>query len=179
MVAYVRPLQVALVLALAIVATSQEVNDAPAEQEVNDRAERALKPDELKGKSEGRILGNVRTTTLWAISVSTSTGFLSCLSGITTTTACNGKRKKRQTNIAYIPDNYDPEISGSLANDAIQEKEQELEADRSGKIYGFTVWTAVTQSTTVTVFSTNSASTVRLSFYCSAALATVPQLSCG
>merc|ERR1711962_1782658 len=174
MVLTLSPVQLALVLALAFVAASQAddvVEEAVGGREVgDDRVERDV--------AEGRLLGSVRTTTLWAISVSTSTQFLSCRSGIDTA-VCDGRRKRRRSvNIEYMRDNNDADISGSI--DSHQKREvQELEADRSGKLYGFTVWTAVTQSTTVTVLTTNTDTTVRLSFYCSAALADVPAISCG
>merc|ERR1711942_11736 len=179
MVPKIRPLQIVLALALVIVATSQEdVAETAAESEVNDRAERDLRAIKAEGKNaEGRLLGSVRTTTLWAISVSTSTQFLSCLSGTATTTACNGKRRRRKSlSIEHVGDDTKT-LSGSIApQPGVHEV---LESDRSGKLYGFTVWTAVTQSTTVTVFSTNDATTVTLSFYCSNALASMPSLSCG
>merc|ERR1711962_331469 len=173
MVLTVSPVQLALVLALAFVAASKGADDvveAVGDNQGADRVERDV--------AEGRLLGSVRTTTLWAISVSTSTQFLSCRSGIDTA-VCDGRRKRRRSvNIEYMRDNNDADISGSI--DSHQKREvQELEADRSGKLYRFTVWTAVTQSTTVTVLTTNTDTTVRLSFYCSAALADVPAISCG
>merc|ERR1739838_137522 len=125
---------------------------------------------------KGRILGQVSTTTLWSISVSTSTVFFTCASGHAPAVVCAGRRKKRRINInENFHDNVNPEITGSMDN---VEKEQEQELKKSEKLYGFTVWTAVTASSTVVVRTTNTASTVRVSFYCSAALLSANAL-CG
>merc|ERR1712179_405919 len=126
----------------------------------------------------GRILGQVSTTTLWSISVSTSTVHFSCLSGISSNIVCNGRRKRRMARniIANIVDNVNPGITSSLEN--VNEKEQEKDLEKSEKLFGFTVWTAVTASSTVTVFSTNTASTIRMSYYCTAALADTPGSAC-
>jgi len=163
MVAFVRAVFLGLVLALATLVASEE----PKGPSPSIRTERDVPIADNNAKL-GRILGQVSTTTLWSISVSTSTVFYTCASGHTPATVCAGRRKKRRINIAEnFDDNVNPELTGSMDN---VEKEQEQELKKSEKLYGFTVWTAVTASSTVIVRTTNTASTVRVSFYCSAAL---------
>ncbi|CAL4196887.1 unnamed protein product, partial [Meganyctiphanes norvegica] len=127
----------------------------------------------------GRILGQVATTTLWDVSVATSTVFFRCISGDQSAAACAGrkKRKRRTINIEYTDDNVKRDLSSSLDTNR-KGKEQELNLEKSEKLYGFTVWTAVTVASTVTVLTTNTETTIRLSFYCFAAFDDIPT-TCG
>jgi len=177
MVAFIRAVFLGLVLALVTVVAAEEpksrVDGAEPSSAIRSERDVAILDNNAK---VGRILGQVSTTTLWSISVSTSTVFFTCASGHLATAACAGRRKKRRINMPEnFQDNVNPELGGSMAN---VEKEQEQELKKSEKLYGFTVWTAVTASSTVIVFTTNTASSVRVSFYCSAALLSANAL-CG
>merc|ERR1711909_100450 len=187
MIVCVRAVFLGLVLALATAVESDVTQQAVAgagilvdESDATERDERGIAMvDTNQEIGRGRILGQVSTTTLWSVSVSTSTVHFSCLSGISTQIACGGRRRKRRMTrktIQNIVDNVNPAITSSFEN--INEKEQEKDLEKSEKLFGFTVWTAVTASSTVTVFSTNTASTIRMSYYCTAALADTPGSAC-
>ncbi|KAK3857520.1 hypothetical protein Pcinc_036231, partial [Petrolisthes cinctipes] len=137
--------------------------------------------------SEKLFFGSYSTTTYTVVSASTSTVFYSCLSG-TSGTVCQGRRKRKAFSVPRATDGEDVDnagLEGSLSGEEelTEAPETRVESnpdqgDGEGK-FSFTVWTISRTTTSVTVFFTNTSSTVRISFYCRAGGLVTPALSCG
>ncbi|ROT75860.1 uncharacterized protein [Penaeus vannamei] len=124
------------------------------------------------------FFGTYRTTTYTVVSASTSTVFATCLSG-SDTTLCAGRsarRARRKLDKALdMPEVGSEDLSSSLLDTkTVAESEDVQEKDK----LAFTVWTTSRTTTSVTVFFTNTSSTVRVSFYCVAGGISVPN-GCG
>ncbi|XP_037790068.1 uncharacterized protein LOC119585495 [Penaeus monodon] len=117
------------------------------------------------------------TTTYTVVSASTSTVFFSCLSGSYTALICNGRKKK---SIRAMPDlesvSSDVSLDPSESVDplAIERDDDPATSEK----FGYTVWTVAKTTTTVTVRYTNTATTVKISYYCGAGGVRYPANSC-
>ncbi|XP_042870889.1 uncharacterized protein LOC122252440 [Penaeus japonicus] len=129
-------------------------------------------------KDAGRFFfGNYQTSTLTVVQASTSTVFLSCLSTINTAATCSGKRKKRT--IATNKDNDIKDMADiQLDSSANSEVRVERSEPSENQKLGFTIWTTAKTTTTVTILSTNTATTIRLSYGCSAGAVSLPAVNC-
>ncbi|CAL4124082.1 unnamed protein product [Meganyctiphanes norvegica] len=134
---------------------------------------------DVEGGARGKfVFGSYRTTTHTVVQAATSTVFFSCLSG-TGTALCTGKRKKRTLRNDLQADLLPGGVSaleGSLGGSDIADP-LKLEAAGSGNAdgkLGFTIWTTNRLTTSVTVFFTDTLTTIRLSYFCNAAGITSP-----
>ncbi|KAK4306518.1 hypothetical protein Pmani_021662 [Petrolisthes manimaculis] len=137
--------------------------------------------------SEKLFFGSYSTTTYTVVSASTSTVFYSCLSG-TSGTVCQGRRKRKTFSIPRATDGDDVNnagLEGSLNGEEELSEAPETRVESNGEEgngegkFSFTVWTISRTTTSVTVFFTNTSSTVRISYYCRAGGLVTPALSCG
>ncbi|XP_071525998.1 uncharacterized protein [Panulirus ornatus] len=141
--------------------------------------------EEARVHDKGRFfVGSYQTTTHTVVVASTSTVFFSCLSG-SANTLCTGRRRKRTISVPIEQDAASIEGDSSLALDSSSEGDEDLptdspldDDDHSGKS-AFIVWTTTSTTTSVTVFYTNTSTTVRLSYLCLAAGVSLPAAQCG
>ncbi|XP_042873274.1 uncharacterized protein LOC122253914 [Penaeus japonicus] len=120
------------------------------------------------------FFGTYRTTTYTVVSASTSTVFATCLSG-SDTTLCAGRsarRAKRKLEKSLDEVTNVGDLSGSLLD--TKSVAETLEGVEEKDKLAFTVWTTSRTTTSVTVFFTNTSTTVRVSFYCVAGGLSVP-----
>jgi len=127
-------------------------------------------------------LGQYSTTTFTIVSASTSTVFVTCVSNTIPATLCNGRRRRAANPVLMLDklggDNGDFVSLDSSRNDEVEGAPESTDAETAdGKIF-FTVWTTSRSTTSVTVFYTNTATTVTVSIPCTAALQTIPTLGC-
>ncbi|CAL4121663.1 unnamed protein product [Meganyctiphanes norvegica] len=140
--------------------------------------------DEFMDIRQKFLLGTSSTTTYTVVSAATSTVYHSCLSGISSSALCTGRRKKRSNIIKKI-DLLNRPLLEDLASSTLQEsmseawtREARSDGSEQGR-FGFTVWTPTKLTTSVTVLYTNTSSTIRLSYFCSAAFVESPAAGCG
>ncbi|CAL4063805.1 unnamed protein product [Meganyctiphanes norvegica] len=135
---------------------------------------------QAKEEVDGRVLFGASpysTTTYTVVSVSTSTAFYKCYSGIVTTKTCTGRRKKRQI--------ITKDLEHSESSPAIESSKNEMaeivkSVEPKDRLIGFTVWTTAMTTTSVTIISTDTATTIRMSFACIIGGADYPNYnSCG
>ncbi|XP_027213290.2 uncharacterized protein [Penaeus vannamei] len=112
------------------------------------------------------------TTTYTVISASTSTVFYSCLSGSYTALICKG-RKRKSTRAFRNLDSIDGDASlDSISLDSSSDAMGPAATDRDDSVaanrFGYTVWTTSKTTSTVTLLYTNTASTIKISYYCDA-----------
>ncbi|KAK8407292.1 hypothetical protein O3P69_002090 [Scylla paramamosain] len=139
--------------------------------------------DQSDGKSDsGRLIfGSSSTTTYTGVSLSTSTVFLTCLSG-TGTQVCEGRRKRRD--VKQLEDlaqsEMSPELEGSIDEEDGKSlvPAEVLEENKGNEKLAFTVWTTSRTVTTITTTSTNDATTIRVSIYCLAGNIQLPNFPC-
>ncbi|XP_047495439.1 uncharacterized protein LOC125043387 [Penaeus chinensis] len=118
------------------------------------------------------------TTTYTIVSASTSTVFFSCLSGSYTALICKGRKKK---SIRPMPDleSISSDVSLDSSSDSAGPPAIERDDDpTTSEKLGYTVWTVAKTTTTVTVRYTNTASTIKISYYCGAGGINYPANSC-
>ncbi|XP_042873276.1 uncharacterized protein LOC122253915 [Penaeus japonicus] len=123
------------------------------------------------------LFGTVRTTTYTVVSASSSTVFYSCLSGSYTALICQGRKKKSLRKIEEVDGLEDMPLDASSDASVEPLLEKDVDSKDTQKI-GFTVWTTSKTTTTVTVLYTNTASTIRISYYCGAGGINYPTNSC-
>ncbi|XP_050727022.1 uncharacterized protein LOC127003983 [Eriocheir sinensis] len=139
-----------------------------------------------KEDKERFIFGPRSITTYTAVSVTTSTAFLTCLSG-TNDNVCQGRRKKRSVRLMQDISKREGE-STSLSTSLIEEADtvvaptgstKKAEGDSQGdeKLI-FTVWTTARITTSITLVSTDTNTTIRVSFYCLAGNVQLPTINC-
>merc|ERR1712212_1433616 len=118
-------------------------------------------------------LATYSTTTYTVVSVSTSSMKLICYSGIKSATICAGRRRKRKVH-------HDTQLEAETESDnALESSKDQLAepvepvrqgkaegSDPEGRLLGFTVWTTAKSTTSVTVFYTDTATTVKVSIGC-------------
>ncbi|XP_063592248.1 uncharacterized protein LOC134769450 [Penaeus indicus] len=153
-----KPVYFAVALALAAAASGEEVKSA--------------RNDFLS------VFAVQSTTTYTIVSASTSTVFFSCLSGSYTALICQGRKKK---SIRAMPDldSISSDVfldtsSDSAGSPAIERDDDPTNSEK----FGYTVWTVAKTTTTVTVRYTNTASTIKISYYCGAGGINYPPNSC-
>ncbi|KAK7076182.1 hypothetical protein SK128_016681 [Halocaridina rubra] len=128
------------------------------------------------------LFGSFSTTRYTQVVASTSTVFFSCLSGTSGGAVCMGrntKRKKRMLqNDMTIGDSPNvPEVESSQATSPEKTDLAPVESTNNSKL-AFTIWTTSRTTTQVTVFFTNTSTTIRLSYYCFAGGIQFPQFNC-
>nr|XP_045616233.1 uncharacterized protein LOC123769232 [Procambarus clarkii] len=163
---------------LAVAATELVAGEAGALDE-------ALKEGGLKEDASAitedkeRFFGSYYTQTRTVVSAFTSTVFLSCLSG-TSTVKCAGRRRRslHDTNIKTLIQEFDEpsllDTSGDGGVAALEASDQEP----NEKLFGISIWTTTATTTSVTVFFTNTSTTIRISYYCIAAGLVLPVQRC-
>ncbi|XP_069173063.1 uncharacterized protein [Procambarus clarkii] len=163
---------------LAVAATELVAGEAGALDE-------ALKEGGLKEDASAitedkeRFFGSYYTQTRTVVSAFTSTVFLSCLSG-TSAVKCAGRRRRslHDTNIKTLIQEFDEpsllDTSGDGGVAALEASDQEP----NEKLFGISIWTTTATTTSVTVFFTNTSTTIRISYYCIAAGLVLPVQRC-
>ncbi|KAF2357971.1 hypothetical protein FHG87_011274 [Trinorchestia longiramus] len=117
------------------------------------------------------------TQTHTIVSFTTSTVPLTCFGGFSPAEdipACMGKRRKRSTkpiNRNWSEGSFDIESSQGFPSAT------EVDLTKKGRKF-FTVWTKSFTTTTLTTISTDSATTLSLSYYCSAGNLEIPNIGC-
>ncbi|KAK7076180.1 hypothetical protein SK128_016679 [Halocaridina rubra] len=124
------------------------------------------------------LFGSFSTTTYTQVVASTSTVFFSCLSGTATGTVCQGRgarrnKKLKRPDITVVESEVKEDIESSITDDVVNQQDMV----RNSKL-GFTIWTTSRTTTSVTVFFTNTSTTLRLSYYCFAGGIQFPQFNC-
>ncbi|XP_064078487.1 uncharacterized protein LOC135195914 [Macrobrachium nipponense] len=134
-----------------------------------------------------RLFGSFSTTTYTIVSAITSTVFFSCLSG-TDSTVCRGRNAKRfrrgsKSKAIELADDTDPTLplleSSDVAEPLTEDRNAAAEPQADNQKFGFTVWTTARTTTSVTVFYTNTSTTIRLSYFCIAGGIQLPINRCG
>ncbi|XP_018021948.1 uncharacterized protein LOC108678113 [Hyalella azteca] len=123
------------------------------------------------------FFGSFRTQTHIIVTYSTSTVPLYCLLG-TATSACTvgrRRRKRQSVPISLLANEMQDRVESSLSG--FDSKGQMREVVDGGKKF-FTVWTKFLTTTTLTTTATNTASTISLSYYCTAGSISLPA-NCG
>ncbi|XP_042873285.1 uncharacterized protein LOC122253923 [Penaeus japonicus] len=132
-------------------------------------------------KQKRYLFGTVSTTTYSLVSVSTSTVYFSCLSGTFTQRVCQGRnaKRKRKSLVENVNDVQDAMLLDSSGGEKGAEPDPDFSQD-DGDVerLGFTVWTTSKTTSTVTVIYTNTASTVKISYYCVAGGIRYPSVNC-
>ncbi|XP_018021966.1 uncharacterized protein LOC108678129 isoform X2 [Hyalella azteca] len=189
--AFVRAWVLAVTLIAVAYATELEDSNAPAAA-----SPAAAKASEVppKGVSnfakEKAFFGSYRTITRTGVSLLTSTVPVTCFSGLTAA-LCLGRKRRRVFLDGQLPDqkmNFmsTPEAAGkndkSTTLDSSQEESNEAAVDEEndGRFVGglYTIWNSSTTSTTVTVRYTDTATTVKVSYYCTIKGMDVPTVFC-
>merc|ERR1712142_845350 len=122
-------------------------------------------------------MGTYTTTTYTAVSLSTSTVYASCYSG-THTILCTGRKKGLRQKRKIADDLMTPE-EGLQSSQAEGGKEGDDAVLSNDDRLNFTVWTTTKTTTSVTVMYTNTASTIRISYYCVAGGINLPNACAG
>merc|ERR1712106_190294 len=128
-----------------------------------------------KGLEAGRFmnaLATYSTTTYTVVSVSTSSMKIICYSGIASATTCKGRRRKRKVRqydnlLEAAESQSDNVLEGSKDQlaESVEPRQGKAE-DLDGRLLGFTVWTTTKSTTSVTVFYTDTATTLKVSIGC-------------
>ncbi|XP_042208755.1 uncharacterized protein LOC121857013 [Homarus americanus] len=128
------------------------------------------------------LFGSYSSTVYTVVSASTSTVFYSCNSGTDGDVVCSGRRKRKQLGLNRELNQKDEDLvdlQDSLGADTLNEDEEENKAvSGASDKFAFTVWTTSKTTTSITVFYTNTATTVRVSYYCVAGLMSVADFPC-
>ncbi|CAL4063804.1 unnamed protein product [Meganyctiphanes norvegica] len=145
---------------------------------------------QAKEEGDGRVLFGAApysTTTYTVVSVSTSTANYICYSGIVTNKICKGRRKR---NIITGEKRLIRDLEHFESSSAIESTKNEMaesvkpsigkSVEPEDRLIGFTVWTTALTTTSVTTISTDTATTIRMSFACIIGGADYPNYnSCG
>ncbi|XP_064078986.1 uncharacterized protein LOC135196238 [Macrobrachium nipponense] len=131
------------------------------------------------------IFGTTSTTTYTSVVASTSTVYLSCLSA-TAATICEKRKRSARSNKTSRKEIAlalaDTELETSLDSSDVPEyasiPEEAGKQDSGDGKMAFTLWTTTKISTTVTVYYTNTATTVTMSFGCLAGGMILPTQNC-
>ncbi|XP_064078988.1 uncharacterized protein LOC135196240 [Macrobrachium nipponense] len=131
--------------------------------------------DRMAVLDRGRfIFGAASTTTYTSIVATTSTVFLSCLSA-TAATVCERRKRwarphlknlRKEIAVALADTELETSLDPSEVPDYASNPEEAGKQDLDDGKLALTVWTTTRVSTTVTVFYTNTSTTVTLSFGC-------------
>ncbi|XP_068248907.1 uncharacterized protein [Palaemon carinicauda] len=169
-------MRVLLFLLLGIVSLAR--GDQEASSNVKDKEDSSIQGDALSPKEsmseKERLFGSFSTTTYTVVSAVTSTVFFSCLSG-TDSTVCQGRNAKRfrrgsRTKAIELEGADDfslPKLEPSAIEEPTAEESSVAgDAKVNDPKFGFTIWTTARTTTSVTVFYTNTSTTIRLSYYC-------------
>nr|XP_053634518.1 uncharacterized protein LOC128690028 [Cherax quadricarinatus] len=140
-------------------------------------------PEELSDRN--RFFAGYTTTTYTDVVMVTSTVFFSCLSGTTTNTVCQGRRRKKDLRMLLeLPDNEEVDLAGSEDTEVdsstyspYSEPEAHEAAHSNEKIF-LTLWTTTRTTTTVTMLYTDTRTTIRLSYFCLAGQIQLPIFRC-
>nr|XP_053634521.1 uncharacterized protein LOC128690031 isoform X1 [Cherax quadricarinatus]XP_053634522.1 uncharacterized protein LOC128690031 isoform X2 [Cherax quadricarinatus] len=172
-----------LVVCLLEVSEGVQLEDLALPQEAADENEVKL-PPELSKQSE-RFFGVASTRTYTNVVMVTSTLFFSCLSGTKATTVCKGRRKKSVERVLEVlPEEEKRDLESSIDGatetpdeDKSTKSQDDTSASTNQKF--FTIWTTTQTTTSVTMFYTNTSTTIRLSYYCNAGQEIFPTFKCG
>ncbi|CAL4108757.1 unnamed protein product, partial [Meganyctiphanes norvegica] len=127
-----------------------------------------------------KFFASVGTQILTIYSLTTSTVYFTCLSGISANALCKGKRKKRTlpTKLDILDSGVIQTLESSHGN-PISLAAEEFTANKKdvSKVL-VPLWSTSKTTSTVTVLYTATASTLKLSYYCSVARLTAPSPSC-
>nr|XP_053634525.1 uncharacterized protein LOC128690032 [Cherax quadricarinatus] len=163
---------------VSLVAPQAEMQDQVSQ-------EAALQEDDkgtLALDDRNRFFGTFQTSTRSLVSLITSTVFFSCLSGTATASVCTGRRRRRALSmdkpksLIVDPNEWSALTSSGDGSDVTTDA---ADTEANEKLFGIQVWTISTTSTSVTVFYTDSRTTIRLSYYCVAAGMSLPIRRCG
>ncbi|KAK7076181.1 hypothetical protein SK128_016680 [Halocaridina rubra] len=137
----------------------------------------------VQQNKEKFLFGSFSTTTYTNVVASTSTVFFSCLSSTTSQNVCQGRgaRRKRFAKPNLLLDDYEgiADVQSSKNNEAnIAQKNHHSSINGNEGKLAFTVWTTSRSTTSVTVFYTNTSTTIRLAYYCVAGGVQYPTFSC-
>ncbi|XP_066964074.1 uncharacterized protein [Macrobrachium rosenbergii] len=143
--------------------------------------------DKMVVLDRGRfIFGTTSTTTYTSVIASTSTVFLSCVS-TTLATICEKRKRSARSNLktprkeialALADTELETSLDPSDAPDYARIPEEAEKQDLGDGKLAFTIWTTTKVSTTVTVFYTNTATTVTMRFGCIAGGMILPTQKC-
>ncbi|KAK7076178.1 hypothetical protein SK128_016677 [Halocaridina rubra] len=132
-------------------------------------------------RNSARLLATYATTTYTVITAKTSTVYFSCLSG-TAATVCGGRggrrRKRFLKDIPIEEQTYNDEIQLEGSSAKVGEDVLTKSGNDKNARFGITIWTTTKTTSSVTVFYTNTASTLRLSYYCVAGGINLPATPC-
>jgi len=134
----------------------------------------------LGGGQRGKLfLGAFTTVSHTVVTFLTSTVPLTCINSLKTSTICGGRRKSFRK---IILDDLGLESEGldlsPSSSSPYLSDELDPHATPKGRAF-YTVWVRSTVTTTLTTYSTNTATTVSLSYNCSAGGIDVPSTACG
>ncbi|KAK7076179.1 hypothetical protein SK128_016678 [Halocaridina rubra] len=126
------------------------------------------------------LFGSYATATYTQVVASTSTVFFSCLSGTVSQWVCSGRhsRGRRSKKIKKPDINLDDDQSSIGIESSKGDPMPALTPDEDKRKFAFTIWTTSRTTTSVTVFFTDTNTTIRLSYYCFAAGIQYPQFNC-
>merc|ERR1712198_184250 len=129
--------------------------------------------------NERLLFGSYKTTTYTVVSASTSTVYYSCLSGTYSALICKGRKRKSVRGMKDLSTPVEDMMLDS-SGDAGSEDVKQLDnnTNNSNQKFGFTVWTTSKTTTSITVMYTNTASTLRISYYCAAGGINFPTNPC-
>ncbi|KAG7153828.1 uncharacterized protein LOC121856989 [Homarus americanus] len=180
----------ATTMLLVMIMATTWVMAIQAEAQLGQQGEEGLVKEHLNLQGKEKFLGTFSTSTRTMVIASTSTVFLTCLSGTANPVVlCGGRRKKRnvrEKSMTFLLDDYrglpGPILEGSTEGVNVDGKERDTggvgEEGHAEKFLGIQLWTTTAVTTSVTVFYTNTSTTVRISFYCAAGGLNLPPISC-
>ncbi|KAK7068553.1 hypothetical protein SK128_004758 [Halocaridina rubra] len=183
-----------LTLLIAVVATREAISTKVAGAEDPGGAQSAeglqVIPSKLDPQNREKFLfGSFSTTTYTNFVLSTSTVFFSCLVGTTSQVVCSGRSRSSGRRMLRdaplqagkeltqgdepVTDYYVPESS---FNDVNESSKSDL--PENSEKFAFTIWTTSRTTSSITVYYTNTSTTVRLSYVCAAAAVSYPPFNC-
>jgi len=115
-------------------------------------------------ENDARFMGVNSIFTNYEIVNVTLTEYLSCSSQIVTD-PCKGRRRKRSVPIKITPDSGNDELESGLESTA---KTDGTSSDKSEKLL-FTMWSTTNVKTSITAITTDTRTTVSISYLCSVA----------
>jgi len=139
----------------------------------------------LGGGQRGKLfLGAFTTVSHTVVTFLTSTVPLTCINSLKTSTICGGRRKSFRKiildDLGLDSEGLDLSPSSRSPYSEVWALSDELDPHATPKGRAFyTVWVRSTVTTTLTTYSTNTATTVSLSYNCSAGGIDVPSTACG
>merc|ERR1712198_830187 len=128
--------------------------------------------------NERLLFGSYKTTTYTVVSASTV--YYSCLSGTYSALICKGRKRKSVRGMKDLSTPVEDmmlDSSGDAGSDNVKQLDNNNTNNNDQK-FGFTVWTTSKTTTSITVMYTNTASTLRISYYCAAGGISFPVNPC-